>query len=171
MVARAADGDVVAFEEIARRYGAGLRVYARRLLGSELESDDVVQEAFVLAWKQMHNVSEGGSVRAWLMRVVTNKSIDRIRVRKNHVELETVGAPAPDGLNPDHIVEVRLQFDALTAAVRRLPQTQQQSWVMREIGGSSYSEIADQLGLPISTVRGQLARARQTLVDEMKAWR
>jgi RNA polymerase sigma-70 factor (ECF subfamily) len=171
LVARAADGDVVAFEEIARRHGAGLRVYARRLLGSELESDDVVQEAFVLAWKQMHGVSEGGSIRSWLMRVVTNKAIDRMRVRKNFVELDSVAAPSPEIMNPDHIVEVKLQFDALSAAVKRLPETQQQTWILREIGGASYTEIAEHLALPVSTVRGQLARARQTLVDEMKAWR
>lgn len=171
LVARAADGDVAAFEEIARRHGAGLRVYARKLLGSGLESDDVVQEAFVLAWKQMQGVSEGGSIRSWLMRVVTNKAIDRIRVRKNFVELDAVTAPSPENLNPDHIVEVKLQFDALSAAVKRLPETQQQSWILREIGGASYTEIAEHLGVPVSTVRGQLARARQTLVDEMKAWR
>lgn len=171
LVARAADGDVAAFEEIARRYGAGLRVYARRFLGSELESDDVVQEAFVQAWQQMQSVSDGGSIRSWLLRVVANRAIDRIRVRKTHLALESVVAAAPDFQNPDRIVEVKLQFDALSAAVKQLPESQQQIWIMREIGGSSYTEIADQLTLPVSTVRGQLARARQTLVEEMRAWR
>ncbi|MET4783532.1 RNA polymerase sigma factor [Glaciihabitans sp. UYNi722] len=171
LAARVADGDVAAFGVITRRYGPLMRAYAVRLLGSDIESDDVVQEAFLLAWNRMSELADGASVRAWLMRIVTNKAIDRIRVRKQHADISDWDAPTPANESPAHIVEVRMQFSALSSAVRKLPETQQRCWVMREIGGSSYSEISEQLELPLSTVRGQLARARQTLVDEMEAWR
>jgi RNA polymerase sigma-70 factor (ECF subfamily) len=66
---------------------------------------------------------------------------------------------------------VALQMDALSSALQRLPELQRRCWIMKEVGGSSYAEIAADLELPVSTVRGQLARARQTLVTEMEGWR
>jgi RNA polymerase sigma-70 factor (ECF subfamily) len=148
-----------------------MRAYAARLLGSTVESDDVVQEAVVLAWQKMGDVSDGASVKSWLMRIVTNKAIDRIRVRKQHVDIDDWDAPTPADRSPDHVVEVGLQLDALSSALKRLPELQRQCWIMKEVGGSSYQDMADALDLPVSTVRGQLARARQTLMTEMEAWR
>lgn len=171
LAARIADGDERAFEVLARRHSPLMRAYAAKLLGSTVESDDVVQEAFVLAWQKMREVADGGSVKTWLMRIVTNKAIDRIRVRRQHVDIDDWDAPTPADASPAHIVEVGLQLDALSSALNTLPETQRQCWIMKEVGGSSYQEMAEALDLPVSTVRGQLARARQTLVTEMEAWR
>jgi RNA polymerase sigma-70 factor (ECF subfamily) len=169
LVARAADGDTDAFEILARRHGPLMRAYAVRVLGSDVESDDVVQETFVLAWQRMGEVT--GSVRSWLMRIVTNKAIDRIRVRKQHADIDDWDAPTPSNQSPAQVVEVAMQMDALSSALQRLPEQQRRCWIMKEVGGSSYAEIAEDLSLPVSTVRGQLARARQTLVIEMEGWR
>ncbi|WP_307852634.1 RNA polymerase sigma factor [Glaciihabitans sp. dw_435] len=171
LTARAADGDVAAFEVLVRRHGPVMRAYAAKLLGSTQESGDVVQETFILAWKRLPEVADGSVVRSWLMRILTNKTIDRIRARKPHVDIDEWDAPAPATQSPAHIVEVRMQFDALSAAVNALPQMQRECWVLKEIGGESYAEIAEHLSLPLATVRGALARARQTLLHEMEAWR
>jgi RNA polymerase sigma-70 factor (ECF subfamily) len=171
LVARAIDGDQSAFELIARRHGPLMRAYAVRILGSDLESDDVVQETFVLAWQKMAELSEGIALRSWLLRIVTNRAIDRMRRRKNHADIADWDAPSPAERSPAHIVEQRLTLNAAADALARLPEAQRRCWVMKEVGGSSYGEIAEQLGVPVSTVRGLLARARQTLVDEMEAWR
>jgi len=148
-----------------------MRAYAVRMLGSNAESDDVVQESFVLAWQRMGELADGASVRSWLMRIVTNKAIDRMRVRKQHLDIDDWDAPAPQNRAPEHVVEVAMQIDALSSALQRLPEQQRRCWIMKEVGGASYAEIADDLDLPVSTVRGQLARARQTLVTEMEGWR
>lgn len=168
---RAADGDVVAFEALARRYGPRMRVYAMKLLGSDFESDDVVQEAFIHAWAQLDRLTDPGAVRPWLMRMVGNRAIERIRKRKKHLDVTERSAPAAPNQNPERIVEMRMQWEALSSAVQRLPQLQRLCWVLKEIGGISYAEIAEQLDEPVSTVRGQLARARHTLIQEMGAWR
>jgi RNA polymerase sigma-70 factor (ECF subfamily) len=166
-----ADGDEAAFEVLARRHGPLMRAYARKLLGSDVESDDVVQETFLLAWQKGAEVADGGAIKSWLMRVVTNRSIDRIRVRKQHLDIADWDAPAPRSQSPEHAVEVSLQLGALSSALGGLPETQRQCWIMKEAGGYSYQEIADELRLPLSTVRGQLARARQTLMQQMEGWR
>ncbi|GAB2452611.1 RNA polymerase sigma-70 factor (ECF subfamily) [Conyzicola lurida] len=171
LTARIVDGDVAAFEVLARRHGGLMRAYAQRLLGSNAESDDVVQDAFVLAWQKIGDLADGASVRSWLMRIVTTKSIDRIRARKQHADIDDWDAPTPSNQSPEHRVEVSLQMDALSSALARLPENQRRCWIMKEVGGSSYDEIAADLDVPVSTVRGQLARARQTLMSEMEAWR
>ncbi|HEY0258327.1 MAG TPA: RNA polymerase sigma factor [Lacisediminihabitans sp.] len=171
LAARIVDGDVASFEVLVRRHGPLMRAYAAKLLGSTGESDDVVQDAFLLAWQRMADVADGASVRAWLMRIVTNRAIDRIRARPRHTDIPTWDLPASENRSTARVVEDHLEMEALVAALNRLPATQHRCWVMREVGGSSYDEIADQLGLPPSTVRGQLARARHSLVHEMEAWR
>ncbi|WP_245884875.1 RNA polymerase sigma factor [Glaciihabitans tibetensis] len=171
LAARAADGDVAAFEALVYRHGALMRVYAAKVLGSEAEADDVVQDVFIQAWGQFDRLHDPRAVRSWLMRMVSNRSIERIRKRKDHVSVDDWDAPTKATESPEHVVEVRMQLGALSAVVDRLPEMQRQCWALKEIGGVPYADIAEQLDIPISTVRGQLARARRTIIQEMEAWR
>ena len=171
LAARAVDGDVYAFELLARRHGPLMRVYAAKLLGSDIESDDVVQEAFIDGWRHLGELDSPGHVRNWLMQIVTRKAIDRMRVRRNHDSIENWDPPAPSAASPERVVEARLQMDALWVALDKLPADQRQSWLLRETAGYSYQDIADALQIPPSTVRGLLARARRFVLHEMEAWR
>nr|WP_228508192.1 sigma-70 family RNA polymerase sigma factor [Herbiconiux sp. VKM Ac-1786] len=171
LATRAIDGDVQAFALLARRHGPLMRVYASRLLGSDSEADDVVQESFLIGWRRLADLDSPERIRAWLMRIVSSKAIDRMRLRRSHDDIDDWDPPAPDASSPDRIVEARLQFDAMWLALNRLPAEQQRCWLLREVGGYRYQEIAEALGLPVSTVRGLLARARQSLLREMEAWR
>ena len=166
LAARARDGDVHAFEIIARRHGPLMRVYAAKLLGSEIESDDIVQESFLTGWRHITELENPGQVRNWLMRIVTRRAIDRIRVRREHENIDDWNRQQPGGL-ADRVVEARLQLDAVWEALDKLPADQRRCWLLRETAGYSYQEIADGLDLPVSTVRG-LARARRFLLTK---WR
>jgi len=171
LATRARDGDVHAFEVIARRHGPLMRVLAGRLLGSDLETDDVVQESFLTAWRRLGDLDEPAHLRAWLMRIVSNRSIDRLRVRRDHDDVDAHDRPARSSEAPDRVVEARFQLDAMWTALDRLPLDQRRCWLLRETAGYSYAEIAEALDLPASTVRGQIARARTFLMGEMEAWR
>ena len=171
LAARAADGDVAAFEVLVYRHGSLMRAYAAKVLGSDADADDVVQDVFVQAWDQLDRLTDVNAVRSWLMRMVSNRAIERIRRRKDHLSVDDWDAPAPANASPEHLVELRLQMGALAKAVDGLPEMQRQCWVLREVGGVPYAEIAEQLDVPISTVRGQLARARRAIIQEMEAWR
>ncbi|MGA1811145.1 sigma-70 family RNA polymerase sigma factor [Frondihabitans sp. 4ASC-45] len=171
LAARAIDGDIQSFEVLARRHGPLMRVYSAKLLGSDIESDDVVQEAFLTGWRQISELDSPAHIRNWLMRIVTRKAIDRIRVRREHDDIDDWDPPAPAATNPERIVETRLQLDAVSEALDRLPADQRRCWLLRETAGYSYQEIADALELPIPTVRGLLARARRYVLHEMEAWR
>ena len=171
LAARAVDGDIAAFEQLARRHGSLMRVYAAKLLGSEAESDDVVQEAFLTGWRRLGDLDSPAHIRNWLMRIVSHKAIDRMRVRRRHDDIDDWDPPAPAEDSPERIVEARLQLDAVWEALDRLPPDQRRCWLLRETAGYSYQEIADALDLPVSTVRGLLARARRFLLHELEAWR
>jgi len=171
LAARAADGDTRAFEALMNRHGSLMRVYAAKILGSTADADDVVQDVFIQAWGQLDRLTDVSAVRAWLMRMVGNRSIERIRRRKDHANVDDWSTPLASDETPERIVEIRLQMGALAAAVAGLPDGQRQCWVLREFGGVPYAEIAEQLGVPLSTVRGQLARARRRIIQEMEAWR
>lgn len=168
---RASDGDTAAFAVLVRRYAPMMRAYVRRILPGTADVDDVVQEAFITAWEQLPMLEDPGAVKSWLMRIAGRKAIDRIRARRPTVDLTEVEAPAPDRASPERRAEARAGVAALSDALNALPDAQRECWVLRELGGNSYDEIAEELDIPVSTVRGLLARARKALLVRMEQWR
>lgn len=166
---RAADGDLRAFETILRRYGSLMNAYAARIV-SPSDADDIVQETFITAWRDLPSLENPAVVRSWLITIVTRKSIDRLRARRDQDPLkeDTASDPA-DG--PEQAADASSLDEALSRALSELPEDQRRCWVLRELSGYGYQEIADELNLPVSTVRGLLARSRKTLIREMEAWR
>lgn len=168
---RAGDGDVAAFEILARRHAPLMRAYARRLVNSHAEADDVVQDALIAAWKDIAHLQDGTAAKAWLMRIVSRRAVDTGRRRKSHDNLEDQ-PEAPDRLpTPEQAAVAGSARRALNTALSRLPEEQRRCWVLKEIGGQSYEEIAQTLGISAASVRGRLARARTTLMKEMEEWR
>ncbi|MEF2977089.1 RNA polymerase sigma factor [Subtercola sp. YIM 133946] len=169
IASRAADGDIRAFELLMRRYGSLLRAYAARIVRPS-DADDVVQETFVTAWQDLPDLANPASVRSWLITIVTRKSIDRLRAERHHDSIDdhdvADSAPGPEGAASAESLD-----EALSQALSTLPEDQRRCWVLREIAGYGYNQIADELDLPVSTVRGLLVRSRKTLVREMEAWR
>ncbi|MBB5742925.1 RNA polymerase sigma-70 factor (ECF subfamily) [Microbacterium ginsengiterrae] len=168
---RAADGDIAAFEVLVRRYTPMMRAYARRVLVSGADVDDVVQEAFVTAWQRLSDLEDLSAVKSWLMRIVGRKAMDRVRARRPQVPIDDIDHPVSTDASPARTVEARAGVEALSAALGELPDAQRQSWVLREMGGLSYEEVAAELGVPVTTVRGLLARARKHIIVRMEEWR
>lgn len=171
LVERCIDGDTRAFETLITRYGRMMKAYAVRLTGSPADADDVVQESLISAWKRIDTLADGDLVKSWLMRIVSRRAIDLMRQRRDADSTDDVMIESPERDGPERRAEASSQLDALSASLDRLPEGQRQSWVLREIGGYSYEEIAEQLGQTTASVRGNLARARATLVREMEGWR
>jgi RNA polymerase sigma-70 factor (ECF subfamily) len=170
LVERSADGDTDAFAVLVRRYGPIMRAYAARILGGDADADDVVQDATLLAWQRIGDVDDPDRVRSWLFRITANKAVDRLRRRHPHQSLDAIVEHA-DAQGTEHVVAVRMQVEDVARALRELPDGQRAVWVMREIGGASYADIEAETGLPLSTVRGMLARARRTVLERMEGWR
>lgn len=173
LVARALDGDTLAFTVLLKRYRRLMMGYARSLTSDSADADDAVQEAFITAWKKLDALEDPAKAKAWLMRIVGHSAIDIMRRRGHYTPLEDddilpaqATEPGPDSTN-----EIKSQLEAAGSILDALPLQQRQVWMMREVGGYSYKEIAEELDLPVSTVRGLLARARTALLRGMEGWK
>lgn len=167
---RAADGDAAAFGVLVRRHGPFLRAFAIRLTGSVSDADDVVQDALITVWNQLSTLDDPSKVRAWMTSILSRKATDSLRSRRSSDELDEE-QPSDDEQGPENRALASSQMEALSAVLARLPEGQRQCWVLKEMGGYSYEEIAERLEMSTVTVRGKLARARATVVKEMEVWR
>ncbi|KQQ03654.1 MULTISPECIES: RNA polymerase sigma factor [unclassified Rathayibacter] len=172
LVIRAASGDGEAFAVIVRRYTGLLQATARRTLGgSHADVDDVVQDTFLAAWSHADSVIDGDTIAGWLVTTVRRKSYDRLRssALRTRAELDDE-LPASPHDAPDALAgRASLAADA-RRVLAAMPTLQRRCWELR-LDGVSYLDIGRELGLPLTTVRGMLARARATLANELAHWR
>lgn len=168
-LAVAAVDDLEAFGELVRRhqdfvYGAALRVVRNTTL-----AQDIAQEAFVRAHRGLANFKGESQVRSWLYRIATNLALNAVQRRKEYPSETLPEPPAPSG--PERQTELQALRTALEDAIATLPEDQRVPLVMREYGGLSYQEIAEETGLPLNTVRTRILRARRALRSKLEDWR
>lgn len=169
---RAGLGDRLAFAELVRRHSPAMYRYARRMLGDSGDAEDAVQEAFLSAWRGLEHFRGESAVRTWLFRLVASKALTSRRARRP-LPVDTAAhdaGPDPAGGPSSQVQDAQL-LAALQVALDGLPAGQRSCWLLREVEGLGYAEIAQVLGTSRTAVRGQLARARGTLAVRMAPWR
>jgi RNA polymerase sigma-70 factor, ECF subfamily len=153
-----------AFERLYRSHRSDVYRFVLRDVRNPDEAEDVTQTAFLNAYRALQHGDRPEKPRAWLLTIAQNVARRRFRTRSSRpqeVELdpELVVAPEPDGPSANEIRE----------ALRRLRPNHRTAIVLREIGGLSYAEIAETLGLSVSAVETLLFRARRALREELTA--
>ena len=172
LAARAADGDERAFAVLVRRHASYLRGFAIRYMGSSLDADDVVQEAFVTAWRRIGDLRDPSQVRSWLATAVARRATDVMRTRARRRTYAIEDREVTDRRDgPETVVERQAATQALGRIVDALPADQRDAWMLRELAGMSYEDIAERTDSTPAAVRGRLARARQTVLASMEEWR
>ncbi|MBY8877239.1 RNA polymerase sigma factor [Streptomyces sp. PLK6-54] len=173
LAARAAEGDDDAFAALVHRHSAPLLALAYHMLGNLPDAEEAVQDAFLRAWRSLPGFRGDAAFGTWMYRVVTNRCLTVLRVRPPSVPLDSVPeAAARDASGePERAAESDAATHALAAALGRLRPDQRACWILRELHGLSYAEIAQVVGMSEPTVRGRLFRARRTLTQEMAGWR
>jgi RNA polymerase sigma-70 factor, ECF subfamily len=178
LVALAAAGDARAFEAIMRRHNRLLFRAARSILKSDAETEDAVQEAYLSAWRALGQFRADAKLSTWLVRIVMNEALKRVRRRASNVVLFDPAAPAPD-IEP----EARMQADpdqqpdlvASRAEMRRamethilhLPEAFRTVFMLRAVEEMPVEEVAAALGIPEATVRTRFFRARALLREAL----
>lgn len=161
LASRAADGDQIAFGVLVRWHAPFLVAFATKLTGSRADADDCVQEALITAWRRLPDLADPEKVRSWLTTIVSRKATDRMRARKISEQIDE--QMVASGSDPEGATVASSQMDALKKVLAELPEELRIVWVLREIGGHSYDEIATEVGESAATVRGRLAgRARRS---------
>lgn len=167
-------GDHDAFGELVDRHGPGMLRYARRLVGgSEADAGEVVQEAFISAWRSLDSFRGESTIRTWLFRLVHRRAVDLQRHRRpTPIDDELLSRMLPTaGDNPLQDVLNSELLEALQKALEELPWNQRAAWLLREVEGLGYDEIAHAMGTTVGSVRGHLHRGRRQLAERMARWR
>ena len=138
---------------------------ARWLAGNDTDAQDIVQEAYLRAFKFLSGF-RGANGRSWLLRIVRNTFYDWLKQNRResvepfdeelHDTLEETGAP-------DILLLEKADHELLHKAIAELPVEFREILVLRELEGFSYKEIADVADVPLGTVMSRLARAREHL--------
>jgi RNA polymerase sigma-70 factor (ECF subfamily) len=170
LVVRAQEGDAAAFEELAGRHQSALYRVAVRVLGDPVEAQDALQESLVDAWRRIGRFRADSSFSTWMYRVVTNRCLSMLRSRRpipvDHVDDQV---PTPDSAERSAGVDAGLV--QLGRAVHGLPNGLRVCWVLRELEGLGYADIAQITGASQDAVRRRIHRARVQLAEVMRPWR
>jgi RNA polymerase sigma-70 factor (ECF subfamily) len=171
LLSRWAKGDREALEDLFQRYRSVAYRVAYRLLGNEADALDAVQNGFVKALTHLPGFQRRSTFKTWLLRVVSNASLDfgRQRGRRESLSMDHLGEKERENLEPPTLENpaARLERDDLRQqlqdALGRLPEAQRRTFVLHAEAELSYREVADILGISIGTVMSRLYYARQKL--------
>ena len=163
LLARAQAGDLDAFVELIGLHDPALRVLAYRLLGDPQRMDDVLQDAYLKAFRSLCGFEGRSAFGSWLYRIVYNACMDQLRRQTRggcHLSLREVGGlpdPMPD---PGDLAAQRLD---LAAALTSLSTEMRTTMLLVDAEGMDYETAAHVLGIPVGTVRSRLSQARRRL--------
>ncbi|TDW93746.1 RNA polymerase sigma-70 factor (ECF subfamily) [Kribbella pratensis] len=165
-MARVRGGDSVAYGELVDRH-ASVAKRTAVFLGAGADADDVVQEAFVKAFRALGGFREGAAFRPWLLRIVANETRNAVRARGRRARREELAAPLDVVLDPaDAAVSLERRTELL-AAVRALPEQMRLVVTCRYLLDLDEQETAVVLGWPRGTVKSRLHRALGRLRDAL----
>lgn len=171
---RIAAGDERALQLLMRRYNQKLYRTARSILKDDAEAEDAVQDAYVLAWRAIGGFRGEARLSTWLVRIVANEAIGRLRKRARRAEVihlngET-GHEVEDMTAPELTEQGAVRSEArrlLEAGIDALPDAFRTVFVLRALEELTVDEAAQSLGIPEATVRTRYFRARGLLRESI----
>lgn len=184
LVRRMQAGDEQALGAFYDRWFPVVGGVVARILRSAADVEDVIEEAFWQAWRQADRFVEGrGSVQTWLLTIARSRALDRLRAAKRRREesLDEPGAldaatsvddpPTTSSSDPSLAVEHAERRRLVLAALADLPGEQRQALELGYFGGLSQTEIAEQTGQPLGTVKTRMRLAMQKLRERLSVLR
>lgn len=173
LMALAASGDASAVGELYDRYARVMLPVALRVLGTRAEAEDVLHDTFVsLPDRARHYSPERGGVAAWLVILVRNLSIDRIRrsgrrqaLNREHLDAEP--PPTPRRMDPEALAFLSARRDRVCKALASLPEAQRETLLVAFFEGLTYAEIAERQNVSLGTVKSRAARALMALREAL----
>ena len=169
--------DRATFADQAMQYAPQLYSAALRMTRNQADAEDLVQEAYLRAYRSFHTFQEGTNLRAWLFRILTNAYINRYRAKQRRPiesdlgELEdlylyrrlgSMEAAAASLSAEDQFLDL-FTDDEVKQALEDLPENFRLPVLLADVQGFSYKEIAEMLEIPIGTVMSRLHRGRKAM--------
>jgi RNA polymerase sigma-70 factor (TIGR02960 family) len=191
-LASARGGDEAAFRELTDPYRRELQLHIYRIVGSAQDAEDLLQETLLAAWRGLAGFEERASIRAWLYRIATNRSLDVLRASRRRHESRMTEMPEPtryaepiwlqpypdvllEGI-PDHAPGPEALYEtkealalAFIAGLQHLPPQQRAVLVLRDVLGFRAAEVAETLDTTEASVNSLLRRARAAFESRLPA--
>ncbi|WP_395625388.1 RNA polymerase sigma factor [Daejeonella sp.] len=175
LVAKAKEGDQKAYAEIMQRYKDSIYFMALKMVNNKDDAMDLTVDTFAKSFENLDKYNPEYAFSTWLFRIATNNSIDFIRKKRlNVISLDTLFEEEGDdkylqvraeGLNPEEISIRKQESEKLKNMVEQLPLRYRTLIILRYYDELSYEEIAQQIDIPLGTVKAQLFRARDLMAN------
>lgn len=181
LIEKAQGGDHEAFEGLVRRYRQRLMGAMKRFVKDEQLLQDIVQEAFISAYKSLPSFRGDSAFFTWLYRIAANGAKNHLAAKskkqlfyryevsnqKGDV-IEQWMEEARDEHTPETTLMSRELLASLERTLKALPQDLREAIMLREVRGLSYEEIAAHMGCPLGTVRSRIFRAREIISEQLR---
>ena len=152
-------GDKSAFAELVRRHGSLLRTHLRRMGAQGADADDMAQEAFMSAYEHLSEFRFDGAFVGWLKRIASRRYLKKVRANSKYMLTDDMSPFEPDPTAN----EGEFRAHNLDAALNRLKPVERLCVTLNFSGDLSHQEIADELKLPLGTVKSHIKRAMDQL--------
>ena len=171
LVARVLEGDVQSFELLMRRNNQRLYRTIRSLVSDEDEVEELMQQAYVLAFTRLGQFSQGARFSTWLLRIGLNEALQRLRRDRRwpRIAPEVLEEEPSMNATPEQGLARAQLNHLLEQLVDELPDSHRSVLVLREIEQLSTSEVAEVLGLSADNVKQRLSRAKAMLRAALEA--
>lgn len=170
VLARARQGDDEAFRDLVERHSRAVFRLAYRMTGNEQDAEDVVQESFLRAYRQLDRFEARANFGTWLYRIAANCAVDLMRARQARHDLshrEALDADdrvfADAGPGPERLAESAETERRITTAMARLTPLERAAFTLRHFEGRTIEEIGRTLGLGSSAAKHSVFRAVRKL--------
>jgi RNA polymerase sigma-70 factor (ECF subfamily) len=169
LVDAARQGDRAAFDELVRRTYVDTYTLALRLTSHEEDARDVVQEAYLRAWKGLQRFRGDSQFSTWLYRITANAAFTHVQKRRRHrtSTLDEVEEPVelrPES-SPELVAEARAGLEEVADALQQLPERLRQVVVLKDVYELSHEAIAQEAGISVAAAKVRLHRGRKRLRD------
>jgi RNA polymerase sigma-70 factor (ECF subfamily) len=164
LIQKTAEGDENAFEQLITKHEDKVYSTVYRYVGDRTEAEDVAQEVFVKVWQKAGSFRGKSRFSTWLYRIVANQCLSHRRRRRREPEpLDPVNVDDQKTDSPEDEIEKKEQLEAVRLAVDSLPERQRLALILAKYEGKAYKEIAEIMGVSLSSVESLIHRARTTL--------
>lgn len=155
--------DSETFETVALPHLNDLYRTAVHLVHDRTEAHDLVQEAYLQAWKAFHRFEPGTNCRAWLFKILINQVRHHRRRWFNSKTVSESEQPFEDQLKFEPPIPEHIQDEDVLAALDGIPREFREVVLLSDVQEFSYREISEMLGIPVGTVMSRLSRGRKQL--------
>ena len=173
LVARAQQGETVAFELLVVKYQRRVAATVRRIVQDDRITEELTQEVFLSVFIALPSFRPDGHFMAWLFTIARNAAKSYLRSAQNRqddrpIELQDdAGDDARFGVapSPEEEAIAHQLFERIDAEVAALPEVQRRALLMRDVDGLDHKAIAAALGQPVNTVKSHIFRAREAIAS------